>query len=72
MEGFIVFDYKERYPEAVGKLSGWIKEGKMKREDSIIQKFENAPEALLSLFSSSNNMGKMMVQFKEDCLKSNL
>jgi NADPH-dependent curcumin reductase len=33
MEGFIILDYAARFPEAVGALAGWLKEGKLKQKE---------------------------------------
>lgn len=61
MKGFIVTDYKSRFPEAMHELSKWVKEGKMKYTETIIQGFDHLPNALLGLFNGEN-IGKMIVQ----------
>lgn len=61
MKGFIVTDYKSQFPEAMHELSKWVKEGKMKYTETIIQGFDRLPNALLGLFSGEN-IGKMIVQ----------
>jgi len=60
MEGFIVFDYKDRYPEAVRDLSKWISEGRIERKFHIIEGLEKAPEALPLLYTGGNT-GKLVV-----------
>lgn len=61
MKGFIVTDYQSQFPEAMHELSKWVKEGKMKYTETIIQGFDHLPNALLGLFSGEN-IGKMIVQ----------
>ncbi|MEM7050594.1 MAG: NADP-dependent oxidoreductase [Acidobacteriota bacterium] len=61
MEGFIVFDYQERYGEAVAELGGWIQQGKIEAREDIVEGLESAPQALLKLFDGSNQ-GKLMVK----------
>ncbi|AVR45157.1 NADP-dependent oxidoreductase [Christiangramia fulva] len=61
MQGFIVGNYAERFPEAMQKLSGWLKEGKLNYEETIVEGFENIPQAFLDLFSVKNK-GKMVVK----------
>ncbi len=61
MEGFIVFDYHERYGEAARAIAGWIEEGKIQARFDIVDDLENAPQALLRLFDGSNT-GKLMVR----------
>ena len=61
MKGFTVSEYPERYPEAIEKLSNWIKEGKLFPEETIYKGFEKLPEAFIGLFSGANT-GKMLVE----------
>ena len=61
MQGFIVFDYSDKYLEAQMKLAGWMKEGKVTLEETIIEGFENIPDAFLGLFDGKN-FGKMIVK----------
>ena len=61
MEGFIVYDYKDRYPEAMEVLKKWIREGELKYRETIIDGFENLPSALMGLFKGKN-IGKQLVK----------
>lgn len=61
MEGFIVFDYAERYAEAVREMAGWLADGKLKSRDHIVEGLETFPDALLKLFTGEND-GKLMVK----------
>lgn len=61
MQGFTVGNYADRFPEAIQKLSGWLKEGKLNYEETIVEGFENIPQAFLDLFSGKNK-GKMIVK----------
>lgn len=61
MEGFLVFDYLDRYPEGLAILGDWIKEGKLKYKEDVIEGFENMPKALLRLFEGKN-FGKQLVK----------
>jgi hypothetical protein len=61
MEGFIVFDYADRYPEALINLSKWISEGRITRKFHIVEGLEKAPESLPLLFSGGNT-GKLVVR----------
>src|SRR5688572_24759642 len=44
MEGFVVFDYADRYLEAAMEMAGWMAEGKLKSHEDIVEGFENFPE----------------------------
>lgn len=61
MEGFVVFDYADRYPEAAREIAGWIKEGKLCYREHIVDGLETFPEALLMLYDGSNT-GKLMLK----------
>ncbi len=61
MEGFIVYDYASRYPEAIAKLSQWIKEGRIRYSENVIQGFDNMIDAFLGLFNGENT-GKQVVK----------
>jgi NADPH-dependent curcumin reductase CurA len=61
MQGFIVFDYSDKYLEAQMQLASWMNEGKVTAEETIIEGFENIPDAFLGLFDGKN-FGKMIVK----------
>ncbi|KAK5112250.1 hypothetical protein LTR62_004411 [Meristemomyces frigidus] len=62
MQGFIVFDYAERYAEARRELAGWLVEGKVKRKETIVRGgIGKAEEALVGLFEGRNT-GKTLVE----------
>ncbi len=61
MQGFIVMDYWEHYGEFVEQMGQWIKEGKVKSEETVYEGLENAAEAFIGLFEGKNK-GKMLVK----------
>ncbi|CAN5723157.1 NADP-dependent oxidoreductase [soil metagenome] len=61
MQGFIIFNYANRYPEGLQHLSQWVKEGKLKTTETIEHGFDKLPVALIGLFNG-NNTGKMVVE----------
>lgn len=64
MEGMVVFDYADRYGEAVQKMAGWLKEGKLKsREDIVKGKVADFPDTFLKLFSGAN-LGKLILEIE--------
>ncbi len=60
-EGFLVFQYLNRYPEGIAQMAQWLKEGKLKYREEIIEGFENTPKAFIGLFHGDNT-GKMLVK----------
>jgi len=65
MQGFIISDHFDRYGEFVGEVGGWLKAGRIKREETVVEGIENAPKAFLGLFSG-DNLGKMVVRLGPD------
>jgi NADPH-dependent curcumin reductase CurA len=61
IQGMIVFDWKERYGEALKTLGGYFAEGKLKYRESIVHGLENAPRGLIDLLAGKN-FGKQLVK----------
>jgi NADPH-dependent curcumin reductase CurA len=62
MEGFLVFDYADRYPQAVAEMSGWLNEGKLRSaEDVVTGSIGDFGDTLLRLFRGANT-GKLVLQ----------
>jgi NADPH-dependent curcumin reductase CurA len=55
MEGFIVFDYEKKYPEARKELAQWLSEGKIQRKETIIRGgLKAAEQGLVDLYKGIN------------------
>ena len=61
MQGMIVFDWLNRYPEGIKALSGLVAAGKIKYRESVVQGIENAPQGLVDLLRGKN-FGKQLVK----------
>src|SRR5579863_5535873 len=61
MQGFIVTDFFRERDKAVADLSAWVKEGRLKVEEDVIDGLENTPAALIGLLAGENR-GKRMVR----------
>ncbi len=61
MQGFIVSNYEAKFPEAIRQLATWLAEGKLTYKETVVEGFENIPQAFLDLFTGKNT-GKMVVQ----------
>ena len=64
MEGFVVFDYADRYREAAMEMAGWMMEGRLKSREEVVEGFENFPETLLKLFKG-DNIGKLVLKIAD-------
>jgi len=61
MQGMIVFDWKERYGEALQALAGYLAAGRLKTRESVVEGLQNAPRGLISLLKGGN-FGKQLVK----------
>ncbi|ELK46371.1 NADP-dependent oxidoreductase [Halobacillus sp. ACCC02827] len=68
LKGFTVGDYADRFSEGFEYLSKWVKEGKLTYEETIVDGFENLPDAFFGLFEGKN-LGKQLVKVSEPSSK---
>ena len=61
MQGMIVFDWKDRYPEAVEALTAHFAAGRLKYRESIVEGLDNAPRGFIALLKGEN-FGKQLVR----------
>ncbi len=61
MQGFIVSNYAEKFPEAMKQLSEWLAEDKLTYTETVVEGFDNIPTAFIDLFEGKNT-GKMIVK----------
>ncbi|MEC1625389.1 NADP-dependent oxidoreductase [Bacillus mojavensis] len=64
MQGFIVSDYSDRFPEGAKQLAEWLRDGKIHYEETITEGFENIPDAFLGLFKGENK-GKQLIKVSD-------
>jgi len=64
MEGFVVFDYAERYGEAAREMVGWVAEGKLKSREEIVEGIQTFPDTFLKLFKGENT-GKLLLKLAD-------
>ncbi|HSV57753.1 MAG TPA: NADP-dependent oxidoreductase [Variovorax sp.] len=65
MEGIVVFDYADRYHLAVAEMAGYLKDGRMKSKEDVVEGGTAAfPESLLRLFSGEN-FGKLVLKIAD-------
>ena len=61
LQGFIVSDHLQRWPEALKQLAQGVREGKIKYRETVTQGLENAPRAFIGLLKGEN-FGKQLVK----------
>jgi NADPH-dependent curcumin reductase CurA len=65
IKGFIIFDHADRQPAFLRDVGTWVKEGRLKYREDIVDGLEQAPAALLKLFDGTN-FGKLLVRVSSD------
>jgi leukotriene B4 12-hydroxydehydrogenase/15-oxo-prostaglandin 13-reductase len=64
-EGFLVFQFADKYPEGLRQLAQWLKEGKIKYKEDIEHGIENTPRAFMAMLKG-RNVGKQLVKVSEE------
>ena len=64
VRGFIILDHMDRYPEAIGAMSGWMAEGKLTAQNEIVDGLESAVATCQRLFTGEHE-GKLVVRVEE-------
>lgn len=64
VQGFIVFDHYDRYPEFEREVSAYIRDGRLKYREWVAEGLENAPQAFLDMLKG-RNFGKTLVRIAE-------
>ncbi len=64
LRGFIVSDFAEQQPEFLREVSRWIREGRLKYREDVVEGFEKAPEAFIGMLRGEN-FGKLLVRIPD-------
>ncbi|ARB45353.1 NADP-dependent oxidoreductase [Alloalcanivorax xenomutans] len=65
LKGFIQFDYIHRAADFQRDMSAWIREGKVKYQEDVVEGLENTVSAFQGLLQGKNR-GKLLIQVGED------
>jgi NADPH-dependent curcumin reductase CurA len=61
MQGFIAPDYQDRWGEAFAQLGEWIRDGRLRHREHVLEGIEQAPGAIAMLYRGEN-MGKLVIR----------
>jgi hypothetical protein len=61
IRGFVATDFMQLREQFVADMTGWLKDGRVKYEETIYDGIENAPKALIGMLNGANT-GKMLVR----------
>lgn len=65
IQGFIIFDYQDRFDEFFPQMSEWVTSGKIKYREEIVDGLEQAPEAFMGMLQGKN-FGKLVIRIGDD------
>jgi NADPH-dependent curcumin reductase CurA len=65
MCGFLALDYQQRYEEAITRLAGWVRQGRIRYREDIADGIEHCPGAIAELYRGEN-LGKRLIRLRHD------
>jgi len=65
MQGFIVGEHLGKLPEYTQRMSTWLRQGRIRYREDIVDGIENTPQAFVGMFKG-DNIGKRLVRVAQD------
>ena len=65
MQGFLIFDYRDRYPEGLGALTEWVRAGMIRYREDILEGIEQAPGSIAGLYRG-DNLGRRLIRIASE------
>jgi hypothetical protein len=63
LRGFIIMDHQDRLGEYIQLAAGWLRDGSLHTEETVVDGIENAVDAFLGVLRGAN-IGKMLVRLQ--------
>jgi len=68
MQGFIIFDdYGPRFGEFLAAMGEWVRQGRIRFREDVVEGLENAPQAFIGMLEG-HNFGKLVVRIAQDAV----
>jgi hypothetical protein len=61
LQGYIISDHYEHFPAFLERAQEWVRDGRLRYRETVVDGIENAPRAFLGLLRGEN-IGKMLVK----------
>jgi len=61
MQGFVAFDFEHRTEEAVARLAAWVRDGRLRYREDILDGIESCPSSIAGLYRGEN-LGKRIIR----------
>lgn len=68
VQGFIIFDHFDRQADFLRDMSGWVRDGKVKYREEVLEGLERAPAGLIGMLRG-DNFGKLVVKVADSRLQ---
>ncbi|MCH7745543.1 MAG: NADP-dependent oxidoreductase [Chloroflexi bacterium] len=65
IQGFLVGQFANRHEEARLRIAQWIREGRVKYKEDVVEGLENAPRAFIGLMRGEN-FGKLLIKVSDE------
>jgi NADPH-dependent curcumin reductase CurA len=65
MQGFLIFDHAQRFPEALRELENWVRSGQIRYREDILDGIEQAPGSIAGLYRGENR-GKRLIRIASE------
>ena len=61
MRGFLTPDFEDKYDQALSDLTTWVREGRLRYREDLLEGIEAAPGSIETLYSGANS-GKLVIR----------
>ena len=61
MQGFLLFDHAHRFEEAIAQLTVWLRAGKLRYREDVLEGIDAAPDAIAGLYRGEN-LGRRLIR----------
>lgn len=61
MQGFVIFDHASQFEAAIAELAGWVRGGRLKYREDVLDGIDECPDALAGLYRGENQ-GKRLIR----------
>lgn len=65
IQGFLVWDFVSQHPQALRQLQDWLRSGKLRNREHVVEGIENAPRAFIEMLEG-RHLGKYLVKLSPE------